>query len=279
MGERAHEGHGAARGAVYVLRGLLICGLVVTAGTDGGVLHSAFRAALPILAGLVLGTALAEAENTGRTIPIRWTLHLVVIWLATLSPLMWGNREVLRTCAVSGAVAILFRRGRTVQAVVWAVATVAVLAALASSASPWLQRALGELQYALGGAWPRGWAHIAQDAVLFMIGCGAARGRGVRAAATWGGIAGPLRALGRMPLTTAAVQYVAAAAVLGFGHAGGQSTWAGPALIDCVLIAQLIFAARWLRDHQRGPCEHALHFVQATTRRSSSRLRAVLAGR
>ena len=265
MGENAPRSRGAAREGVYVLRGLLICGLVVTAGPGGGELHASFRTTLPLLAGLVFGTALADAEKTGRTVSFRWTLHLVAMWLATLSPAMWGDREVLRTCAVSGGLAILIGRGRRARLFTGAGVAIAVaLAALASSTPSWVQGSMGELQYAVGVAWPRGWADVARDAALFLLGCWMARGRGIRAVGGWHGIADPLRALGRMPLTSVSVQFVFAAALIRVGDPGGHPTWVRPTLVAGLLIAQLAFAARWLRSRERGPFEHAVHVVQAT---------------
>lgn len=253
---------GSAREGVYVLRGLLLCGLVMTAGTGGSALHASFRGALPLLAGLVFGTALAEVESAGHTISFRWTLHLGAMWLATLSRDMWGNREVLRTCAVAGGLAILIRRGTGARLLAWV--AVAIVVALASSRVSWLQGSASELQYALGGAWPRGWGDVARDSALFLFGCRTAGGRGILVVARWGGIADPLRALGSMPLTTGAVQYVFAAALIGVGHSGAHPAWFRPALIDGLLIVQLVFAERWLRDRERGPCEHALYMVHTT---------------
>lgn len=265
MGENVPRSPVGAREGVYVLRGLLICVLVVTAGPGDGALNASFRTTLPLFAGLVFGTALAGAEKTGRAISLRWALHLVAMWLATLSPVMWGNREVLRSCAVSGGLAILIRRGGRTRSLAWAVAAITVvLAVLASSGPAWVQGIAGELQYALGGAWPRGWTDIVRDATLFLFGCWSAEGRGIRAVARWRGIADPFRALGRMPLTTAAVQYVFAVALIRMAQPGGDADWARPALLDGLLIAQLAFAVRWLRHRERGPCEHALHLVHTT---------------
>jgi hypothetical protein len=265
VGQTVPGSRGAAQEGVYVLRGLLICGLVVTVGPGDGVLHASLRTTLPLFGGLAFGTALAQAEREGHTISFRWALHLVAMWLATLSPAMWGDREVLRTCAVSGGLAILIGRGGRVRLLAWAgVAIGCSMAALASSLPSWAQWGVGELQYALGVAWPRGQVDVVRDTALFLLGSWTARGQGIRAVGRWRGIAGPLRALGRMPLTTVAVQYAFAAALVRVGDQGGQATWVRPALVDGLLIAQLAFAVRWLRSRERGPCEHAVHTLQAT---------------
>ncbi len=265
VGMNVPRSSGDARDGIYVLRGLLICGLVLTAGPGDGALNAAFRTTLPFFAGLVFGSAVAGAEKAGRGVSLRWALHLVVMWLATLSPVMWGNREVLRTCAVSGGLAILVRRGGGTRRLVGAVVAITVvLSGLAASGSPWAQAIEGELRYGVGGGWPRGWVDIVRDVTLFLFGCWSAEGRGIHAAARWRGVAIPFRALGRMPLTTAVVQYVFAVALIRMARPDGDATWLRPALVDGLLIAQLAFAVWWLRNRERGPCEHALHCVHMT---------------
>jgi hypothetical protein len=176
MDELVLPGRPAGREGVYVLRGLLICGLIITAGLGQGLWHAAFRGALPLLAGLVMGTALTEADSAGRTISLRWALHLMVMWAATLSPAMWGNREVLRTCSVAGALAVLIRGGRRTRVLAWT--GVAGIVVVALSRQSWLQGSAGELQYALGGAWPRGWGTSLGIQPCFWSGAGWRAGRG-----------------------------------------------------------------------------------------------------
>ncbi|HSH76834.1 MAG TPA: hypothetical protein VLA09_14190, partial [Longimicrobiales bacterium] len=97
------------RDGVDLLRGLLICGLVLTAGTGEGWLHASIRGALPVVMGLAFGVAIAGAERGGRRVSPLWMLHLLATWLLTLWPGMWGNREVVRTCAIAGCAVILLR--------------------------------------------------------------------------------------------------------------------------------------------------------------------------
>src|SRR5688500_15000871 len=107
-----------ARDGLDLLRGFLIAGLVVTASTRQGVMQDAFRGTLPLLAGLAYGVALAEGRRTARAVsPRYWMLHLSAMWIATFSPALWGDREMLRTCAVAGAMVIAWRGGGRVRAV------------------------------------------------------------------------------------------------------------------------------------------------------------------
>jgi hypothetical protein len=252
----------SARDGLDLLRGFLIAGLVITTGTGQGVMQDAFRGALPLLAGLAFGVALAEERRTGRVVsPRHWTLHLFALWLATFSPALWGDREMLRTCAVAGALVIAWRgggRARTGALVTWGIVAGA---ALAAPSSYWLRVATGEVFYGLGGAWPRGWTDIALDASLFLAGSRAAGTSILFTVAGWGGVTDPFRALGRMPLTALAMQYILSPAAIG---------------AHVLLVGQLALAVLWLRKHRRGPCEQVVHGTYATIWRVGSWVRPAL---
>jgi hypothetical protein len=257
----------SGRQGVYLIRGLVLCGLVLTAGSAQSGLHAAFRATLPLMAGLVFGVALRDVARTSGKVALLWGLNLGGLWLLTLSPMVWGDPDVLRTCVVSGIMGLLVSLGGWTRRVAWAaVALVVALALLTASLPPWARAAVGELQYMLGGAWPRGWAEISRDAMLFLLGSWAAGRRGIAVAGTWRGIADPLRALGRMPLTAAAGQYALAILSLRSGIDGGEPVWFRTALIDAGLLAQLVFATWWLRERQRGPCEEVLNTLHEAHR-------------
>ena len=252
-----------ARKGVELLRGVAICGLVLTAGAGGGTPYALFRSALPLLAGLGFGGALAEAERTGRHLSARWVLHLALLWLAAMSSQMWGNREMMRTLAVAGGVMLVARRMPVGRLLGWAGATVAALAALAWSPAAWAEVVTSELGYALGVAWPREWTAVVVDVSLFVVGCASAKGEAIRVLGRWRGIALPLRAVGRMPLTTAAGQYAFAWALFTPGHAGGHPGPLGLAVMAGLLLAQAAFSAWWLLGRERGPVEQAAYAVRA----------------
>jgi len=240
----------SARDGLALLRGFLITGLVVTAGTGQGVMQDAFRGALPLLAGLGFGVALAEERTTGGAVsPRYWILHLCAMWLATFSPALWGDREMLRTCAVAGALMIAWRGGRPARTVALVTPMIVAAATLAAPSSYWLRLVSGEVFYGLGGAWPRGWADVARDASLFLAGCWAAGASVLLTVAGWGGATDPFRALGRMPLTALAMQYALSPAAIG---------------AHLLLVGQLALAVLWLRSHRRGPCEQIVHITYAT---------------
>jgi hypothetical protein len=268
-------GGSSARDGVHVLRGLLISGLVLTAGTGNSALHESVRAIVPLGAGLVFGIAVATTRRASPGSSLRWIAHLTVLWLATFSPAMWGNREVLRTSAVAGGVAILVLRGGTSRVVAWtAVALAAAVAVISPLGPSWLEYT-SELQYALGGAWPRGWGSVARDGALFLLGVWTSGGRAILAVARWRGVATPFRALGRMPLTTLAVQYLAVSSLPGVGDSGARPDWVGPAAAVMLLLAQSGLAVLWLRILERGPCEQLLYLAHKTAYRLPLRLRAV----
>jgi uncharacterized membrane protein YeiB len=248
-----------ARDSLDVLRGFLICALVVTAGTGEGELHAAFRATLPSLAGLGLGVALAGATGVHRPVPpLRWVLHFGALWLATFSGLMWGNREVLRTSAVAGVLAIAWRaRGRARACAIALPLVVAAVVATAPS-SYWLRVASGDLLYAVGGGWPRGWTDVSRDGALFLAGYAAAGGSALLAVAAWRSATEPFRALGRMPLTALATQYVLSPVTRA----------------DALLVAQIVFAVLWLRTHGHGPCEQIVRSARTTAWRMRHALAA-----
>lgn len=255
---------GAPRDGVYVLRGLLVCGLVVTAGSGQSSLHEIIRAALPLLAGLGFGAALGETRSTGRGFALRWTLHLTAMWLVTLSPVMWGSREVARTCAVAGILVVSLRTDHSVRRAWIAAGVVIAVTTLMSLQPAWLPLGPRDLGYALGVAWPRGWLAVGRDATLFLLGYWAAGGQGIRRIAGWHGITEGLRALGRMPLTTALGQSLLAWALFRAGRPDRGISWLHPALVDSVLMAQLVFSWWWLRTRQSGPCEYVLGRARAS---------------
>jgi len=245
-----------SRDGLGLLRGFLICGLVLTAGTGVGGAHAFVRGALPLLAGLALGVALLDAKRS--TLSPRWAMHLLVTWLVTFSPVMWGNREVLRTTAVAAGLAVAWRAAGRARAFVLLLPLVVLLTTLAAPSSYWLRLASSELLYGLGGAWPRGGADVARDFALFFAGCWTAGSAQFRTLAGWRGAAHPFRALGRMPLTALTVQYA----------------WGAPPWADVLLAAQLAFAVVWLRRHERGPCEQIVHGAGVASRSARAWVRA-----
>lgn len=263
MLDRVVATEGAPRDGVYVLRGLLLCGLIVTAGSGQSSLHESIRTALPLLGGLGFGTALGEVQDTDWSFALRWTLHLAAMWLVTLSPAMWGHREVTRTCAVAGILVILFRSGRRAPRPWIAAGALITVATVVSLQSAWSHLGLRDVEYGLGIAWPRGWAGVGRDATLFFFGCWAAGGKGIRRIAAWRGLAHGLRSLGRMPLTTAIGQSLLAWVLIWAGRPDRMVPWLHPGIVDGMLLTQIAFSWWWLSKRQAGPCEHLLGRARA----------------
>jgi uncharacterized membrane protein YeiB len=153
---------------------------------------------------------------------------------------------------------IAWRGGGRARAVAVVFPMIVAATALFAPSSYWLRLVSGEVFYGLGGAWPRGWADVALDASLFLVGCWAAGASVLLTVAGWGGAIDPFRALGRMPLTAVAMQYVLSPAVMA---------------AHLLLAAQLALAVLWLRSHRRGPCEQIVHVTYSTIWRVASWVR------
>jgi hypothetical protein len=260
-----------ARDGALVFRGLLVAGLLLTIQPGNAKLHDLVLTALPVVGGLVLGAALVRpAPGPRPTHPLVW-FHMLFVWWLTLSPVMGAQRELVRTCTVSAALALwMYRRsplpseraGRTPSTIaVWVLALLALTLTLATLPQAVARGVMSELKYGLGGAWPRGWGHIARDATLFHLGCWMAQGPRILAVGRWRGIALPLRSLAAMPATTAALNYAVVVALVPVAPAERLAPWATPSLVGLLLVAQMAFAVRWLRTHDRGPVEACVRAV------------------
>ena len=156
---------GCGREAVHALQMAALCGLVLSAN---GPVPWAFRAALAVLAGRALASRAIGADDRRR--PGRTTiLHMVVIWVATFSPVdLFGAPDLVRTGVVSAGLVLLVR-DLTNRATV-ALMTAVLIAGIASADTPPHVGFLGEIAFALGASWPRNWSDVSSTAALFLLG-------------------------------------------------------------------------------------------------------------
>ena len=190
------------REAIHVLTGMVVCGLAISANAPGGPAPWFFRAAVAVLAGRALAANTVTADGT-RHRPARGAiLYIVVVWLATFSPIvLLGNPDVIRTSAIAAAVVLIFR-GLAAGSTLVLSAVLLVTAIVTSSAPPHVG-SLGELEYALGATWPRGWNDVAGTAGFFLIGSAWASGpkfRVVDQGAPVPAWLAPLAVVGRKPI-------------------------------------------------------------------------------
>jgi hypothetical protein len=157
------------REGIHVLTGIVICGLALSATAPVGPIPWFFRAAFALLAGRALAASTITADGT-RSRPARATiLYIVVVWLATFSPVvLLGNPDVIRTSAIAAA-AVLLLRGLATGSTLVLSALLLVTAVATASASPHAGP-FGELEHALGATWPRGWSDVAGTAGFFFLG-------------------------------------------------------------------------------------------------------------
>lgn len=124
-----------------------------------------FRATLAVLAGRALACR-------G---PDRWTMvYIGLVWLVTFAPVYpLGNPDATRSSAVAAAL-VLVCSGVSIGPMLAAAALLFGTATLAAGAPPQFG-APGEIAFAIGATWPRGWSDVACTAGLFLLGSAWAR--------------------------------------------------------------------------------------------------------
>ena len=164
-----------------VLRGLVLCGLLMTAGSGAGILAASFRASTSLLSGLGYGTAFACAQERKRPFAARWALSAALVWFASFTPyvLMW-NRELVRTYALAIGILLLIRHARAERLMRWAALSVALGVLLLTLYWSVPSGALPTPFAGLEGEWrafqPRRWDESALTVCLFLLGSYASRG-------------------------------------------------------------------------------------------------------
>lgn len=122
---------------------------------------------------LLVGSALAVLAGRGLALrrPARaWTaFYVVALWIATFSPVpMLGNPDAVRS-SMAAATLVLFLPAFSTKATIVLSAVLLVVAAGAVTAAPHAGT-LGELEFAVGATWPRGWSDVARTGGLFLLG-------------------------------------------------------------------------------------------------------------
>ena len=162
------DGHiGIAR--IQALNDTIICALALSSYLSAGSVMVFLRAAAAILA----GRALAASVWNGSGIPWRRTagtlLYILIVWSATFSPVpLLGSPDLVRSGAASAVLVLLASRlpGKTTLVLSGAMALCALLAA----GAPPHPGLAGELEFAVGAAWPRDWSDVTVTAGLFLLG-------------------------------------------------------------------------------------------------------------
>jgi hypothetical protein len=254
----------ADRDGLHALRGVVICGLALSNGSLSGLL----AAVSSMLAGRAFAAGLVAGESAGRRSVWPWTARIAFGWLATFSPvLLVVSPEVVRSWAAAAALTLALRRLRDGPTVLLA-AGLLVAAFGAAGASP-TTGLVGELGYALGATWPRGWSDVARLTALFLLGGVWAR-RSVAARvvpqdrARARGLLAPLAALGSMPLSALVAHSVVTSLVTSPLIATDAQLAVARAPLACaLLLVEMLMAHRWLQARRRGPAEQALHVGRA----------------
>jgi hypothetical protein len=247
---------GLGSDGLHVLKGALICALALSAGAPF------FRAVLAVLAGRALAAGIVKVDGT-RCRPVRGTvLFLAGIWIGTLSPVvLFGNPDVIRS-SVAAALLVLLLRGLPARSTI-ALSGVLLVAAAAAAGAPPHSDVLGEVEYAVGATWPRGWSDVAAAAGLFLLGSG------------WAGMnrphprvldrhanvlvwLEPLGSLGRMPITAVLLHSLLTSTLRGSNAAVTFTPFS-----LALLLAETAAARWWLQTHERGPAEQALYATRA----------------
>jgi hypothetical protein len=245
---RASGGHGRDE-RLDVLKGALLCGLLLTASAPAGALPLLLRAGLSLLAGRAFATGLRRAESAGRRPERSWLPRIALVWIASFTPaVLLANPDAVRSFAVVAGLALLIRGLPTRGLLVLAGGLLAVSVA-ATGATPHAG-AVGTIEHALGATWPRGWSDVARLGALFLLGGVWARGGEAAPGAaegTWTRALAPLGWLGRAPLVallahallTLALQGSAGGVADSSGILVGASVWA--------LVGALLLVRRPLR--------------------------------
>lgn len=242
--------------ALAVLHGIVICGLTLFTVQGSG--QSLFRTLAAVLAGRALSRGSRVANETRGRADQTMLLGLATVWGVSFSPgLPLGNPDAMRSGAVAGML-VLALGGVPVW---WRLVTALSLILAGGVETVSHGGFLGNLEFATGAAWPRGWNDVATACGWFVLGSAMTGDLGVASRLSYRGAHGlarltSLRALGRMPLTVIVMNAVGYAAIRAVN--ASNSAWSLVLLTAEILAAQL-----WLRAHASGPVEIALQSVRA----------------
>jgi hypothetical protein len=231
-----------------LLRGAVTAGLVLSATVPLATLPVFLRSAAMVLAGRALTAGVARAEACGYRCHRPWATRIAIVWAVTFLPVaLLPNPDAMRSCAAAAGLALALcavpRRFVSV------LAGALLLAALLLAGDYTHSGPLGNIEYALGVTWPRGWNDLALVAGLFLVGGLWARAGGpqsfsvleTRPAPAW---MDPLCALGRLPI---AVLLMHSLAMSAFAASGAVLSPLGVlARSLALLLAEIWVAQRWI---------------------------------
>lgn len=240
-------------------RGLVLAGLILSAGPDGGFASSAFRSAAVVLTGRAFALSLARMTE-GRTAR-GWWFRIACAWSISFAPILpaVGGQTIRAMAVAAGGVMLL--RGATAR-------LYALIGASLLLGSVWLPALTprtgwaGTIELVAGAAWPTGWHGVAHTIGLFLLGATLALLRIAEPAAvmhrTPSTVTKAFVVLGRMPLTVLIMHDVGIRSLEAAGLRTTESMIGRVPVAGVLLLALVFIASEWLRRHEHGPAEMAV---------------------